>query len=90
MPDREWATIGELSDFLQLKNHSVVGLVNRAVSLGLVSRRPSSDDHRVTQIYLTAQGEAILEALSVAHKEELRRISGEIRQLLKVLEDGEP
>lgn len=90
MPDREWATISELSEFLQLKNHSVVGLVNRAVSMGLVARRPAPDDLRVTRIYLTPQGEEILEALSMAHKEELRRISAEIRQLLKVLEEGQP
>jgi DNA-binding MarR family transcriptional regulator len=32
------ATIGELAEFLQLRHHSVVGLVDRAEAMGLVRR----------------------------------------------------
>src|SRR3990170_3336076 len=39
-----WATIGELADFLQVRHHSVVGLVDRAESLGLVRRQVNPDD----------------------------------------------
>src|SRR5437763_5578094 len=37
-PGREWATVRELADRLQLRHHSVVELVNRAQSQGLIER----------------------------------------------------
>src|SRR5687767_16015873 len=39
-PDREWATMGELADRLQLRHHTVVELVNRAQAQGLLERVP--------------------------------------------------
>ena len=41
---RNCATISELAEFLQEKNHSVVGLVERAVNSGLVRRKQDSSD----------------------------------------------
>src|SRR3954452_22183114 len=37
-PGREWATVRELADRLQLRHHSVVELVDRAQGHGLVER----------------------------------------------------
>ena len=81
-PGREWATVGELSEFLQLKNHSVVGLINRAESLGLVRRHESLGDHRITEIHLTPHGEEVLANLTIAHRRELVRLSREMHALL--------
>ena len=88
MPGRSWATVGELSDFLQLKNHSVVGLVNRAEAMGLVQRQPCITDHRVTEIHLTAYGHQVLDSLTRAHRRELLALSQEIHELLDALDDG--
>lgn len=72
-PTREWATMNELAERLQLEPHSVVGIVDRCVHLGLVERKPHLEDLRVTEVHLTAGGEAVLERLTIAHRDELRR-----------------
>ena len=54
------ATISELADFLQEKNHSVVGLVDRAVQSGLVRRTAGKVDRRQVFVSLTPGGEEIL------------------------------
>ena len=73
-PDREWATVRELADRLQLRHHSVVELVNRAQGQGLVQRAAHPEDARAVRVLLTADGEAILARLSAPHRDELRRI----------------
>lgn len=68
-------TIGEVADYLLLRHHSVVGLVDRAESAGLVHRTRSEDDHRVVRLHLTKNGSDRLEALSTLHLEELDRLA---------------
>ena len=68
------ATISELAEFLQERNNSVVGLVERAVESGLVRRRPGATDRRQVVVSLTAKGEAILGKLTQMHHDEVRRI----------------
>lgn len=70
-------TIGELADSLKLRHHSVVELVDRAVSAGLVERRHDPDDGRCQRVVPTARGEEKLAALSALHREELRRFKDE-------------
>jgi DNA-binding MarR family transcriptional regulator len=71
---RSSATVSELAEFLQEKNHSVVGLVERAVESGLVRRTQDSADRRVVVITLTRRGQAKLAHLSRLHQEEIARI----------------
>ena len=73
-PDREWATIRELAERLQLRHHSVVELVDRAQGQDLVARAANPDDARSVRILLTAQGEEVLGRLSALHRDELRRM----------------
>jgi DNA-binding MarR family transcriptional regulator len=73
-PGREWATMGELADRLQLRHHSVGELVNRAQSQGLVHRSPHPGDARAVQVQLTPHGHRALARLSALHRDELRRI----------------
>ncbi|MBO0691594.1 MAG: MarR family transcriptional regulator [Acidimicrobiaceae bacterium] len=68
-------TIGEVADYLLLRHHSVVGLVDRAESADLVRRERSVEDHRVVRLKLTEKGAARLEALSTLHLEELERLA---------------
>jgi DNA-binding MarR family transcriptional regulator len=72
--DRRGPTIGEVADYLLLRHHSAVGLVDRAEEAGLVTRSRDADDQRVVRLQLTAAGEEHLEALSAVHLEELQRL----------------
>jgi DNA-binding MarR family transcriptional regulator len=74
-PDRRGPTIGEVADYLLLRHHSAVGLVDRAEEAGLVTRSRDAEDQRVVRLQLTAEGEEHLEALSAAHMEELQRLA---------------
>lgn len=67
-------TVGEAADYLALRHHSVVGLVDRAESSGLIERSRDPRDHRIVHLRLTAEGERLIQRLSAAHLEELRRI----------------
>jgi DNA-binding MarR family transcriptional regulator len=73
-PGRDWATVRELAERLQLRHHSVVELVNRAQGQGLVERVPHPDDARAVRVQLTDDGEQILARLSALHRDELRRM----------------
>lgn len=84
-PGRDYVTVGELAERLQLRHHSAVGLVDRLVAEKLVARRASSDDRRHVHINLTARGETMLGKLSTAHREQLRQIGSELSQLLERL-----
>jgi DNA-binding MarR family transcriptional regulator len=77
-PDRRGPTIGELADYLQLRHHSVVGLVDRADSGGLVSRARDQEDHRVVRVRLTKAGAECIERLSALHLEELQRLAPQL------------
>lgn len=79
-------TIGELADWLKLRHHSTVELIDRAVAAGLVRRRTDDDDGRCQRVVLTAAGETKLAALSVLHRSELRRFRDEIITHLSSLE----
>ena len=73
-PGRDWAVVRELADRLQLRHHSVVELVNRAQTQGLVVRTDDPDDGRAVRVVLTDQGEQLLGRLSALHRDELRRM----------------
>ena len=73
-PGREWATVRELAERLQLRHHSVVELVTRAQGQDLVSREPDPDDRRAVRVTLTARGDALLGRLAALHRDELRRM----------------
>ena len=80
-PRREPPTIGDVADSLMLRHHSAVGLVDRAVTAGLVHRRSDPVDRRVVRLQLTALGARRLRQLSGAHLEELRRLAPRMRSL---------
>lgn len=73
-PGRDWATVRELAERLQLRHHSVVELVNRAQGQGLVERAADPGDRRVVRVLLTPAGERVLGHLSALHREQLLRM----------------
>lgn len=73
-PGRDWATVREVADRLQLRHHSVVELVNRAQAEELVERAADPNDRRAVRVLLTSRGEEVLARLSALHREELHRL----------------
>lgn len=74
---RDWATIGELAEQLQSQHHGVVALVDRCEKMGLVERRPSSEDRRAVEIHLLPKGERVLERIALLHRSELKLLMEE-------------
>lgn len=70
-PSRERATISELADRLQMRQHSMVGLVDRTEAQGLVRREHGVLDRRQVFVSLTPSGEEILRRLISQHRREL-------------------
>ncbi len=66
-----YATISDLADYMQLRHHSVVGLVDRAETMGLVRRSINPENHREVHVALTADGSRKLRQLSDLHRDEL-------------------
>ena len=73
-PGREWASVRELAERLQLRHHSVVELINRAQAQELVQRSPDPDDARVVRVSLTRAGDRLLADLAELHREQLARM----------------
>jgi len=84
-PGGAQVTIGELAERLQIRHHSAVGLVDRLAAQKLVVREAAQTDRRQVCVALTEHGEQLLESLSVAHREELRRIGPNLKELLAQL-----
>ena len=84
-PTGSQVTVGDLAQRLGIRHHSAVGLVDRLVSSGYVSRRTDSEDRRRAILSLTGSGEKALAALSAAHRTELRRIAPLLGPLLHQL-----
>lgn len=78
-PGRDWATVGELAERLQMQHHGVVALLTRCEENGLVQRRKSDADRRQVEVHLTPAGEAYLTRLAALHEAELRSLKGTFR-----------
>jgi DNA-binding MarR family transcriptional regulator len=77
-PGRDRVTVGELAERLQLRHHSAVGLVDRLAAEKWVARVPSAKDRRQVFVQLTRRGQNVLERLSSAHTEQLKRMGPEL------------
>jgi DNA-binding MarR family transcriptional regulator len=84
-PGRDRITVGELAERLQLRHHSVVGLVDRLVLEGLVARVQSATDRRQVLVCLSRRGEKMLENLSHIHRTQLKRLGPELNSLIELL-----
>ena len=78
-------TISNVADSLQLRHHSTVELIDRAVEAGLVERETDADDRRRQRLTLTRHGARVLSSLSATHREELRRFREEMVGVLREL-----
>jgi DNA-binding MarR family transcriptional regulator len=80
-PDPRGPTVGDIAGYLLVRHHSAVELIDRAVSAGLVTRKPDNEDARSVRIALTARGKDRLEKLAASHIEELGRLTSQLHTL---------
>ncbi|MEO6779998.1 MAG: MarR family transcriptional regulator [Bradyrhizobium sp.] len=76
-------SVGYVAERLALKPHSATGLIDRLEALGLVMRRPSTDDGRQALIELTPKARTLLRELSQTHREEIVRVRPMLNALLE-------
>lgn len=85
---REPITTGQLAERLGIRHHSAVGLVDRMAAKGLIRRQSGRDDRRQVLLELTPKAEGLLAKLSIAHRDELKRMAPLLRVLLSHFERG--
>jgi len=67
-------TIGDVADYLLLRHHSAVELVNRAQAGSLIERQRDPNDGRIVRLRLTAKGANCIEQLTALHIAELHQL----------------
>ncbi len=85
MPKEGRCTIGWIAERMFLQHQSAVGLVDRLERRDLVVRMPSQDDGRQVVVALTPHGNAILQRLSLAHREELEKTGPALARALQAI-----
>jgi len=75
-PGREWSSVGELAERLQMQHHGAVALVARCEAQGLVQKRAGEADRRQVQVHLSDAGEQLLRQLADLHRAELKSLRG--------------
>lgn len=78
-------TVGELAERLQLRHHSVVGLIDRLAESGLVRRGRGQTDRRQVRVGLTRKGETVLRRLSLEHRAELDSAGEQLAEALHAI-----
>lgn len=68
-------TVQALADALALKHHSMVELLDRLETGGLIRRERSEEDRRRARVVITDAGADLLRKLSRAHLDELRELA---------------
>ncbi len=75
-------TVSELADYLLLRHHSTVELIDRAEAAGLVRRTADTRDARLVRVRLTTRGERVLTELTPAHLVELHSLAAILDELV--------
>lgn len=74
--------MNELADYLLLRHHSTVELINRAEAAGFVRRRPDAADARVVRVGLTPKGDRLVTKLTKEHLAELHGLAATLHNLI--------
>ncbi len=85
LPDELRPTIGTLAERLVVKHHSLVEMIDRLEAIGLVRREPDKTDKRVVLVRITPRGVAMLDRLSLAHRDELAKTAPALVKALQEL-----
>lgn len=80
--------VGEIAEYLLLRSHSAVGLVDRAEAAGLVQRRQDASDARVVRVGLTEKGDRLVTGLTQAHLARLYGLAATLGKLVTASDGG--
>jgi len=83
MPGRAWALVGELAEKMLLEHHSVVGLVSRCETAGLVKRKRSAEDARQVEVHLTPKGDRTVNSIASAQSNEMKAFAAFVASTAK-------
>ncbi len=84
-PGQQGPSISNIAQYLLLRHHSAVGLVDRAEKAGLLIRKADGEDRRVVRLRLSPKANRVLDRLTALHTEELARLSSKGQPLWKGL-----
>jgi DNA-binding MarR family transcriptional regulator len=76
-------TVGEISERLQVKHHTVVSLLDKLEARKLATRKRAAADRRNVNVQLTKAGTLYLTHLAAIHHRELQQRSPEIIDALR-------
>jgi DNA-binding MarR family transcriptional regulator len=79
-------TIGVLAERLGIRHNTAVELIDRLIANGLAERRQNPADRREVLIDLTHRADRMLAKLTLAHRNEVRKLAPLLRQLLAPFE----
>jgi DNA-binding MarR family transcriptional regulator len=85
-PSAAGVTISDLSERMQVKHHTAVGVVDKLETLLLLEREPGVRDRRQVFLKLTPEGSRVLAKVAALHREDLRARSPELIQALTRLQ----
>jgi DNA-binding MarR family transcriptional regulator len=88
-PNPAGPTISEIAEYLVVRHHSAVGLIDRAAGEGLVTRNPDPDNQNLVRVTATAAGSAKFDALADAHLQEIAHLAPTMQALWRALEAGD-
>ena len=80
-PHPSGPTVSEVAEYLLLRHHSAVGLIDRAETAGLVRRTRDGNDQRVVRLTLTPSGARRIKQLSELHLAELAHFASQLQGL---------
>jgi DNA-binding MarR family transcriptional regulator len=75
------ARVTDLCELLQLKQSSVTELVARCIEAGLLERRASNKDRRVSLLHVTPEGERRLIRAMTALRDHREALAAEFREV---------
>ena len=84
-PGQQGPSISNIAQYLLLRHHSAVGLVDRAEKAGLLIRKTDGDDRRVVRLRLSPKANRVMDKIAALHAEELARLSTKGQSLWKGL-----
>ncbi|HEX2363927.1 MAG TPA: helix-turn-helix domain-containing protein [Bradyrhizobium sp.] len=83
---RDPVSIGDLADYMLIRHHTAVELVDRMVKLKVISRSIDPSDGRRVLLQLTREGERRLRRLYSVHLQELRTLGPTLAKMLKLFQ----
>ncbi len=84
-PEPDRVSISDLAERLQIRHHSVVGIIDRLEEQGLVTRQQNEEDRRVVCLRLTPRGKELVEEIASRNTGRLKDLQPQLVSLLEQL-----